>query len=299
MVSILKKLLGIGALIGSSFLPTSAHAQVKTLPDGSRVAVDRIQDVYEEGGRVRGIEQNTIRDCYDYNGLEIRTDGELDVFRHAGHPIMTQTTPYISIGENKPCYQITMSISPGRKVSLKIPGKNRCGGIETGGNDILFTAKDFATINIRDRSNLNLVPLVTTEGFFEIQSGKYLNVHYDDPRGGIVSDDCGDMDTRTPAFQLFPFDTQKHMLKEGQAIFVDNFGKSYGTVLLLTDEPGRGLVNNYLMQTDVDDFERYFPTKAFAQLTPREKIRFWDHTTPQQQLELRGASLDVLKRYCR
>ncbi|MEN9626129.1 MAG: hypothetical protein RL557_457 [archaeon] len=168
-------------------------------------------------------------------------------------------------------------------------------------NGIKIKIPNESSVRIEDRSKHNLIPLITTRGFFNIKPGKIAELDYTDRNIGVVADDSGDFLDSTPAFQLIPQDAEGRQLGNKDVYFCDNHGHVYFTSMRLVNDVWNGKPNVYRLYdlNRGDNTALYYPTRDFACLKPHEKDRFWDNTSHFDQLSLRGATANVLRRFSR
>lgn len=237
------------------------------------------------------------------NGVKIETDGEGYLTTYNAYDVAdSKESANVSLGGARHNYRVCMYAPEGRNISIELPKNNQYGGIDTRFGKFKMTVHGPGTAEIIKRNNF--VPLINVNGRFNINAGKYVDLHaWDDYDGGNALDETGvsvnssgDFRSPTPAFQVNPHDKLGRIIGNSgspENYFVDFYGEANKVVCKTIRENGRPAII-YVVNI-LDNKELYLPTKAFALL--KDKERFWMRTSYDDQSRMRYASYNELQKY--
>ena len=211
---------------------------------GSLASFDSLEALARESGK----EIFYINGRASIRSLEINSDGETEIYYNNGKR-NNSVKSYVSLGNKNNSYKITFKASRNKRVSVRFFRGNKFGGIDTryGPLEIEVKNNSFVTIDNRGES---LIPLIRTFGFFNVKSGKNLEIHYDEEDKGvkIVRKNTKQKGIFVPPFQLDPYESEgeskiepwetfylnpwesiRSFNSEDSSYFVDCFGRLYGT----------------------------------------------------------------------
>lgn len=283
---------GIVALVGSSLLPNLGRSDIITLPDGTKVAVDRKEDL--QGDSINNRQQTEVdfvTGTAQYDGLEIVCDGETAMYRHAGER-RTSNVPYVSLGTRENSYTLTTGVPHGRSLSIKFLKGNKFGDIDSRFGELILSLRDYASAQVICQNPR--VPLIKTVGQFDLVAFDTFKIDarkLDDSRLSIGVIYCGGNRKKcSPAFQLMAFTKDTDSVEEARVFFADNHGRVYKTNMAKLGIAPHCVLTLPHLDSDFDGnphtrFESlYSQTKSFAALEDKE--RFWNTTPYRTQVDL-------------
>ena len=316
---------GLAGLMGSD-----SKADVFTLPDGRKIAVDgddyvreHIEDIYPEQypenfeqlpappeyEEIEGIpgskepsrrprepwrEVSYIRDKAIVNGLLIETNGEIPVYRNDGERHRSSPISYVSQGNTFNNYKLSAGTTPNGEIKFGFLRGNKFGGIETKFGPLEITTRNFSFVIADDRTKFGEtphVPLLRTAGLFNIKSGNKMEFDYSDRNFGPVTV-ARNADFRNISTPAMQIDSYKPNGEYLETNFVDYYGRSFLV------KPGKVNYNGNSFDiyffSDEERKNLYLPTKEFAKLW--NKHGFWHSNNFWNQIRLGNACCKDLEK---